>query len=41
VSGRVVRKAACPVIVVPRGAGRPLGDLFELASSTEPAPLVG
>jgi nucleotide-binding universal stress UspA family protein len=35
VSGRVVRRAACPVIVVPRGAETPLEDLFELASTAE------
>ena len=28
VSGRVIRDAACPVIVVPRGAEVPLGALF-------------
>jgi len=28
VSGRVVRTAACPVIVVPRGIAVPLEDLF-------------
>ncbi len=38
VSGRVVRRAACPVIVVPRGAETPLEDLFELASTAEAIP---
>jgi len=38
VSGRVVRRAACPVIVVPRGAEMPLEDLFELASTAEGIP---
>ncbi len=31
VSGRVVRTAACPVIVVPRGVAAPLEDLFRPA----------
>ncbi|MDA0163246.1 universal stress protein [Solirubrobacter ginsenosidimutans] len=31
VSGRFVRTAACPVIVLPRGAGAPLGALFARA----------
>ncbi len=38
VSGRVVRKAACPVIVVPRGVERPLENLFQAPSLTEAAP---
>ena len=38
VSGRVVRKSACPVIVVPRGIERPLEDLFPPASLMEPDP---
>jgi nucleotide-binding universal stress UspA family protein len=37
VSGRVVRKAACPVIVVPRGIETPLEDLFQAAALTEAA----
>jgi nucleotide-binding universal stress UspA family protein len=37
VSGRVVRRAACPVIVVPRGVERPLEDLLQAASLTEAA----
>jgi nucleotide-binding universal stress UspA family protein len=28
VSGRVIRGAHCPVIVVPRGVEAPLGELF-------------
>jgi nucleotide-binding universal stress UspA family protein len=36
VSGRVVRRSACPVIVVPRGVERPLEDLFPPASVMEP-----
>ena len=28
VSGRLVREAACPVIVVPRGVEEPLEELF-------------
>ena len=38
VSGRVVRRSACPVIVVPRGVERPLEDLFPPASVMEPTP---
>ena len=38
VSGRMVRKSACPVIVVPRGVERPLEDLFPPVSQMEPAP---
>jgi nucleotide-binding universal stress UspA family protein len=38
VSGRVVRRAACPVIVVPRGAETPLEDMFQLATTAEPTP---
>jgi len=38
VSGRVVRRAACPVIVVPRGVERPLEDLFRPAPPAETAP---
>jgi nucleotide-binding universal stress UspA family protein len=38
VSGRVVRKAACPVLVVPRGIETPLEDLFRPASLAEAAP---
>jgi nucleotide-binding universal stress UspA family protein len=37
VSGRLLRKAACPVIVVPRGVARPLEGLFEAASVGQPA----
>jgi nucleotide-binding universal stress UspA family protein len=37
VSGRVVRRAACPVIVVPRGHETPLEDLFRPASLAEAA----
>ena len=33
VSGRVVRRAACPVVVVPRDAETPLEDLFQPAST--------
>jgi hypothetical protein len=32
VSGRVVREAHCPVIVVPRGVEAPLGQLFGSAA---------
>jgi nucleotide-binding universal stress UspA family protein len=35
VSGRVVRKATCPVIVVPRGVEAPLEDLFQPAALAE------
>ena len=38
VSGRVMRKSACPVIIVPRGVERPLDDLFEPASLMEATP---
>jgi nucleotide-binding universal stress UspA family protein len=38
VSGRVVRKAACPVLVVPRGVETPLEDLFRPAPAAEAAP---
>jgi nucleotide-binding universal stress UspA family protein len=38
VSGRVVRKAECPVLVVPRGVETPFEDLFQLASQAEAAP---
>ncbi|HET6548782.1 MAG TPA: universal stress protein, partial [Solirubrobacter sp.] len=34
VSGRVMRAAHCPVIVVPRGVEAPLGGLFETAAAT-------
>jgi nucleotide-binding universal stress UspA family protein len=34
VSGRVVRAAHCPVIVVPRGVEAPLGELFGAAATT-------
>jgi hypothetical protein len=34
----VVRRAACPVIVVPRGAETPLEDMFQLASTAEATP---
>jgi nucleotide-binding universal stress UspA family protein len=33
VSGRVIRNAHCPVIVVPRGAETPLGTLFDSAAT--------
>jgi nucleotide-binding universal stress UspA family protein len=35
VSGRLVREAACPVIVVPRGIEAPLEELFGAASGTQ------
>jgi nucleotide-binding universal stress UspA family protein len=35
VSGRVVRAAHCPVIVVPRGVEAPLGELFGAARAPE------
>jgi nucleotide-binding universal stress UspA family protein len=38
VSGRVVRKAGCPVLVVPRGVETPLEALFRPVSQAEPAP---
>jgi nucleotide-binding universal stress UspA family protein len=34
VSGRVLRSAQCPVIVVPRGVEAPLADLFDGAATT-------
>lgn len=34
VSGRVVRSAHCPVIVVPRGVKAPLGELFGATATT-------
>ena len=37
VSGRVVRTAACPVIVVPRGIAVPLEDLFRAVHRPSPA----
>ncbi len=37
VSGRLVREAACPVIVVPRGVEAPLEDLFRTPSGAEAA----
>jgi nucleotide-binding universal stress UspA family protein len=37
VSGRLVREAACPVIVVPRGNAAPLEELFPAAAGTQPA----
>jgi len=37
VSGRVVRKSACPVIVVPRGIETPLEDLFRPTPEAEAA----
>ncbi len=41
VSGRVMRKSACPVIVVPRGVERPLDELFATASVMEPTSPTG
>jgi nucleotide-binding universal stress UspA family protein len=38
VSGRVMRKATCPVIVVPRGVEAPLADIFQPASLAEAPP---
>ena len=35
VSGRLVREAACPVMVVPRGIEAPLEELFSAASGTQ------
>ncbi len=35
VSGRVVREARCPVIVVPRGVEAPLADLFRTAPPSD------
>ena len=37
VSGRLVRDAACPVVVVPRGVEAPLDELFPASSETQPA----
>ena len=37
VSGRLVRDAACPVLVVPRGIEAPLEELFAATSKTQPA----
>ena len=37
VSGRLVRDAACPVLVVPRGIEAPLEELFPASSETQPA----
>lgn len=37
VSGRLVRDAACPVLVVPRGVDAPLEELFPVPSETQPA----
>ena len=37
VSGRLVRDAACPVLVVPRGIEAPLEELFTATSETQPA----
>ena len=37
VSGRLVRDAACPVLVVPRGVAAPLEDLFPAATESQPA----
>jgi nucleotide-binding universal stress UspA family protein len=37
VSGRLVRNAACPVLVVPRGIEAPLEALFPAASEAQPA----
>jgi nucleotide-binding universal stress UspA family protein len=34
VSGRLVRSARCPVIVIPRGVEAPLGSLFRSATAT-------
>jgi nucleotide-binding universal stress UspA family protein len=39
VSGRVVRAAHCPVIVVPRGVEAPLGELFGAARTAEASPV--
>ena len=36
VSGRLVRDAACPVLVVPRSIEAPLEELFPAASETQP-----
>ena len=35
VSGRLVREAACPVIVVPRGIEAPLEELFGAVSGSQ------
>jgi hypothetical protein len=37
VSGRLVREAECPVIVVPRGIEAPLEDLFRTPSAMHAA----
>ncbi len=37
VSGRLVRSAACPVLVVPRGVEAPLEEVFGAASGTQAA----
>jgi nucleotide-binding universal stress UspA family protein len=37
VSGRLVRDAACPVLVVPRGIEAPLEELFAATSAAQPA----
>ena len=37
VSGRLVRDAACPVLVVPRSIEAPLEELFPAASESQPA----
>ena len=38
VSGRLIRHAACPAIVTPRGVDRPLADLFTSATVAVPGP---
>jgi nucleotide-binding universal stress UspA family protein len=35
VSGHLVREAACPVVVVPRGIEAPLEELFSAVSGTQ------
>jgi nucleotide-binding universal stress UspA family protein len=35
VSGRLVRDASCPVLIVPRGIETPLEDLFETATAAQ------
>jgi hypothetical protein len=37
VSGRLVREAACPVLVVPRGVTTPLEEIFPETSGTPTA----
>jgi hypothetical protein len=37
VSGQLVRDAACPVLVVPRGLATPLEELFPAASEAPTA----